>query len=64
VVDPLGRVINSLPLGREGVLDSGLPRPISAPLYARLGDAPVAIIVAIAFIVVVRRRLRADVATV
>jgi apolipoprotein N-acyltransferase len=62
VVDPVGRVINSLPLGREGVLDSGLPRPISAPLYARLGDAPVVIIVAIAFIVVVRRRLRANTA--
>jgi len=60
VVDPLGRIINSLPLGHEGVLDSGLPRPISAPLYARLGDAPVAIIVAIALIVVVRRRLRSD----
>jgi len=60
VVDPVGRIINSLPLGREGVLDSALPRPISAPLYARLGDAPAAIIVAVAFIAVVRRRLRSD----
>jgi len=60
VVDPVGRIINSLPLGREGVLDSGLPRPISAPLYARLGDTPAAIIVAIALIAVVRRRLQAD----
>jgi apolipoprotein N-acyltransferase len=60
VVDPLGRIINSLPLGREGVLDGPLPRPIGAPIYARVGDAPAAIMVAIALIAVVRRRFRAD----
>jgi apolipoprotein N-acyltransferase len=59
VVDPLGRVINSLPLGREGVLDSPLPRPIGAPFYARFGDAPAAIMIAIALVAVVRRRLNA-----
>src|SRR5579862_9365203 len=37
VVDPVGRVVSSLPLGREGVLDAPLPRPIGRPLYARLG---------------------------
>ena len=57
VVDPLGRVIASLPLGREGVVDSPLPRPVAAPLYARVGDAPAFIIVAIALLIVVRRRL-------
>ena len=60
VVDPLGRIINSLPLGGEGVLDSPLPRRISAPIYARAGDAPAFFIVAIALIAVVRRRLRAN----
>ena len=30
VVDPLGRVVRSLPLGTEGVLDARLPRPIAA----------------------------------
>ncbi len=58
VVDPLGRIVNALPLGREGVLDSPLPRPIRATIYARVGDAPAAIIVAIALFIVVRRRLR------
>jgi apolipoprotein N-acyltransferase len=58
VVDPVGRIINSLPLGREGVLDAPLPRPISAPIYAQFGDAPAAIMVVIAFIVVVRRRFK------
>lgn len=59
VVDPVGRVINALPLGVEGVLDSPLPRPIAAPIYARVGDAPAFIIVAIALLLVVRRRLHA-----
>lgn len=60
VVDPLGRVINSLPLGVEGVLDAPLPRRISAPIYARVGDGPAIIMVAIALLVVVRRRLQVD----
>jgi apolipoprotein N-acyltransferase len=58
VVDPLGRVIDSLPLGREGVLDSPLPQPVGAPVYARLGDMPAAIIVAIALLAALRGRLR------
>ena len=61
VVDPLGRIINSLPLGREGVIDSPLPRAIGATLYARVGDGPAAIILAIALFAVGRRRLRANV---
>ncbi len=60
VVDPVGRIVNSLPLGTEGVLDAPLPRPIGAPLYARFGDAPAAIMVVIALIAVIRRRVRAD----
>jgi apolipoprotein N-acyltransferase len=58
VVDPVGRVVKSLPLGGEGVIDSPLPQPIAAPIYARVGDAPAFIVVAIAFAVVLRRRLR------
>jgi apolipoprotein N-acyltransferase len=57
VVDPLGRIIKSLPLGVEGVLDAPLPRPIASTFYAEVGDGPIAIIIGIAFIVVVRRRL-------
>ncbi|MFZ0777360.1 MAG: apolipoprotein N-acyltransferase, partial [Xanthobacteraceae bacterium] len=34
VVDPLGRILNSLPLGTEGVFDAPLPRAIGAPIYA------------------------------
>ena len=58
VVDPVGRIVNSLPLGREGVIDSLLPRPIGATIYARVGDRPAAIIVAVALLAVIRRRLK------
>jgi apolipoprotein N-acyltransferase len=60
VVDPVGRIINALPLGREGVIDSPLPRPIGIPIYARVGDVPAAMIVAIALLAVIRRRLKSD----
>lgn len=56
MVDSLGRVIGSLPLGSEGVLDARLPRAISEPTYARLGDSPVAILVALILLVVMHRR--------
>jgi len=56
VVDPLGRIAARLGLGIEGVLDSSLPSAIAPPIYARNGDIPAAIIVAVALIFVVRRR--------
>jgi apolipoprotein N-acyltransferase len=58
VIDPLGRVVNSLPLGTEGVLDARLPRALPPTPYARFGDAPAGLLVAVAFIVVIRRRRR------
>jgi apolipoprotein N-acyltransferase len=60
VIDPLGRIIAALPLDREGVLDAPLPRPIGAPLYARLGDGPAAVLLVLAIAIVVRGRLRAS----
>jgi apolipoprotein N-acyltransferase len=59
VVDPLGRVINSLPLGTDGILDSPLPQAIDPTLYVRTGDGPVGLVLAAAFLAVMRRRLRA-----
>jgi apolipoprotein N-acyltransferase len=61
VIDPLGRIVNSLPLGREGVIDSPLPRSVRAPLYARVGDAPAFVMVAIALFLVVRRRFQSGI---
>ncbi len=39
VVDPYGRVVAELPLGRKGIVDSKLPQPILSTLYARLGNS-------------------------
>ena len=58
VIDPLGRVIKSLPLGTEGVMDAPLPRRINPPLYARTGDAGAILVIGAALIFVVRRRIR------
>jgi len=59
VIDPLGRIVASLPLASEGVLDAPLPRSIGAPIYARLGDLPAAVLILIACVIAVRGRLRA-----
>ncbi len=56
VVDPLGRVVRSLPLGAEGVLDAPLPRALPPTTYARAGDGPAALMVLVAFILVLRGR--------
>jgi apolipoprotein N-acyltransferase len=58
VVDPLGRIVRSLPLGSEGVLDAPLPKPMTVTPYARFGDVLAMIIVAIAFVVTLRARTR------
>jgi apolipoprotein N-acyltransferase len=57
VIDPLGRIVARLGLGVEGVLDSTLPAAIAPTIYARFGDIPVAIIVLVALIFLIRRRL-------
>jgi apolipoprotein N-acyltransferase len=56
VIDPTGRIVARLDLGAEGVLDSGLPAAIASTIYARLGDIPAAVMVAVALIIVIRRR--------
>jgi apolipoprotein N-acyltransferase len=58
VVDPLGRIVKSLPLGAEGVLDSPLPRRVNVPLYARTGDIAVMLFIAVVMLAVARRRAR------
>ncbi len=62
VIDPLGRIVSSLPLGRDGVIDSKLPRPIAPTLFARYRDGP-AVILALLFLIVAfaawRRRKKA-----
>jgi apolipoprotein N-acyltransferase len=60
VVDPLGRIVRALPLGVEGIIDSGLPRALAPTLYARIGDIPLlgGIITFIMILLAVRRASR------
>jgi apolipoprotein N-acyltransferase len=58
IIDPVGRIIDSLPLGTDGVIDAPLPQPIGAPVYARVGDVPAAMIVAVSLLALIRRRLQ------
>ena len=58
VIDPMGRIVARLGLGIEGVLDASLPAAIAPTVYARLGNIPAAIMVAVALIFVLRRRCR------
>jgi apolipoprotein N-acyltransferase len=58
VVDPLGRMVGSLALGTEGVLDASLPRRIEPTFYVRTGDVGIGLLLFAALIFVVRRRMR------
>lgn len=58
VIDPYGRVLGSLRLDVEGVLDLGLPVPLAPTLYGRLGEIPFAalIFLGLATCLLLRRR--------
>jgi apolipoprotein N-acyltransferase len=58
VLDPLGRIVASLPLGTEGVLDARLPRAIMPTFYARFGDLVAMLLFAVFLIAVLRYRSR------
>jgi apolipoprotein N-acyltransferase len=57
VVDPVGRILKSLPLGDEGVLDAQLPRALGVTMYARFGNYVWLVILLMSLILVVKRRL-------
>jgi apolipoprotein N-acyltransferase len=38
IIDPLGRIMKSLPLGSEGIIDGLIPKVVSTPLYGLWGD--------------------------
>ncbi|MGA2566061.1 MAG: apolipoprotein N-acyltransferase [Pseudolabrys sp.] len=57
VIDPVGRVVDALPLGVEGVLDASLPRAIGTTTYVRFGDDALFLFIVVGLILVTRRRL-------
>jgi apolipoprotein N-acyltransferase len=58
VIDPFGRIVKSLPLGVEGVLDSPLPQALAPTLFVRVGDSALLVFLVVSFIVVGQRRMR------
>jgi apolipoprotein N-acyltransferase len=58
VIDPVGRIVRSLPLGAEGVLDSSLPRALGPTPYVRFGNLGAVILILVAGILIARRRAR------
>jgi apolipoprotein N-acyltransferase len=58
MIDPYGRVRQSLGLNVRGVLDSPLPAAIARTPYARTGDAPVFLLLVCAAIIALRQRVK------
>jgi apolipoprotein N-acyltransferase len=58
VLDPVGRVIASLPLGVEGVIDADLPVAIASTMYGKFGDLSLILFLVVSAFAVGRRRLR------
>lgn len=58
VIDPVGRVVNSLPLGAEGIFDSRLPQPVAATMFVMVGDYTLILFLVAGFMLVGRRRFR------
>ena len=59
VIDPVGRVVNKLPLGVEGVLDARLPTAIEPTIYLSYGNYLLIFVLVISLTIVGRRRFRA-----
>jgi apolipoprotein N-acyltransferase len=59
VIDPVGRTINSLPLGAEGVFDSRLPHALGPTIYVNFGGHALILSLVVSLFFVARRRLRA-----
>jgi apolipoprotein N-acyltransferase len=58
IVDPLGRILQSLPLGKEGAIDGPLPQPVARPFYAQAGDGLIGVVLGTVLIIVLRKRTR------
>ncbi len=49
IVDPLGRIIKKLGLGKEGIIDSALPESLGPTAYKKTGEIPVLVALVILF---------------
>jgi apolipoprotein N-acyltransferase len=56
IIDPLGTIIASLPLGSEGIIDSRLPKVVLSTLYAQWGDFFAMILLFSAYLLCIRAK--------
>ncbi|MEO0390781.1 MAG: apolipoprotein N-acyltransferase, partial [Pseudomonadota bacterium] len=60
VIDPYGRLLTALPLGTHGHADHALPVALPPTLYAKTGDLPVLLILALGVLSLTARRIFVD----
>ncbi len=58
IIDPSGRITDSLPLNEAGYLDAVVPSAIAPTLYARMGDWPLFVLLSLCMLVSIVRRNR------
>ena len=58
VIDPLGRIVKSLPLGDDGVIDAPLPRALPPTPYADYGDFVIILSLVVNAAIIGRKRLQ------
>jgi apolipoprotein N-acyltransferase len=56
VIDPYGRIVDNLPLGVEGILDTSLPVAAEAPVFSGLGRFSLTATLAICLMIFIVRR--------
>ena len=56
MIDARGRVTAALPFGTDGFLDAALPGALPAPPYARFGEGPALVLLAMTGLLALRRR--------
>ncbi len=58
VVDPVGRIIRSLSLGEEGVVDSSLPRALPPTPYSHFGNYALILFMVVSGVAIGRKRIK------
>ena len=56
LIDPLGRILQSLPLGTTGIIDGQLPRAIAQTIYGTFGNALALLLIVCFFGVCIRAK--------
>ena len=58
MIDPQGRILDSIPLGEAGYRDVALPAPLSPTFYAKTGDGPILLLLIFVCLTLVTARIR------